>query len=60
MRTNLGFFNIVQKPELFTSTGDSEEEEDDDLIDYEAPSYMQIRHDRQQTRSTSNMLYHRV
>jgi hypothetical protein len=53
MRTNFGFFNTVEKPELLVNSRDSEGQEQDQ-INYRPPSYIQIRHDRQRTRYTSN------
>ncbi len=55
MRTNFGFFNTVEKPEVLINSKDSEEQEQDQ-INYRPPSYIQIRHDRQRTRYTSNRL----
>lgn len=52
MRTNFGFFKTDRKPELLTNNEDSEEQEQ---INYKPPSYVQIRHDRQRTRYTSNI-----
>ncbi len=53
IRTNFGFFNTVEKTELLVNSRNPEEQEQ---INYRLPSYIQIKHDRQRTRYTSNRL----
>ncbi len=52
--TDFVFFNIDKKPELLINGRDTEEQEQNE-INYQSPSYMQIKHDRQRKHHTSNI-----
>ena len=54
IHTDFGFINIDKKSELLINGRETEEQEQNE-INYRSPSYMQIRHDRQRKRPTSNI-----
>jgi hypothetical protein len=54
IHTDFGFIDIDKKPELLINGRDTEQQEQNE-INRRSPSYVQIRHDRQRKRHTSNI-----